>query len=166
MDRLITDMCEILDAEGLCLDELFRLEEEKTDTIMRHDGKNLERISRDQERILDRMRALESGRMERMESIRKERGIGNDVATLGDMIERLDGATAGRLSERRGRIRSAAGRLGRVREKNRVLIRDNMEYYEILLTGLRRESARERGYGRDGKEEESLRNSILFNLTA
>ncbi len=166
MDRLIVNMCEILDAEAKCLANLCDLEEKKTHVIMSHDGKNLERISRDQESILERMAALEATRMTRMESIRSARGIDRDVKTLVDMIARLDGDSAASLRERRAAVRNAAGKLGRMREKNHALIRDNMEYYEILLTGLRRESARERGYGRDGREEDGLRNSILFNQTA
>ncbi|MBN2079563.1 MAG: flagellar protein FlgN [Spirochaetes bacterium] len=166
MDRLIVDMCEILDAEAKCLGSLCELEENKTDVIMVHDGKNLERISRDQESILERMRSLETRRMARMQAIRGRRGISGDITTLADMIARLEGDAAACLKERRARVRNAAGKLGRIREKNHALIRDNMEYYEILLTGLRRESARERGYGCDGREEDGLRNSILFNQTA
>jgi len=54
-------------------------------------------------------------------------------------------------------------RLSRIQETNRVLIHDNMEYYNILLTGLRRDRSLDTGYGSDGREEENLKNSILFN---
>ena len=57
-------------------------------------------------------------------------------------------------------------RLSRIQDTNRVLISDNMEYYNILLTGLRRDPSLETGYGRDGREDEKLKNSILFNQTA
>ena len=57
-------------------------------------------------------------------------------------------------------------KLQRLQETNQTLINDNMEYYNILLTGLRRSGPLDTGYGRDGKEEENLKNSILFNKTA
>jgi hypothetical protein len=57
-------------------------------------------------------------------------------------------------------------RLSRIQETNQVLIHDNMEYYNILLTGLRRDRSMDTGYGSDGREEETLKNSILFNQKA
>ncbi len=166
MDRQILEMCGILEEEGLCFHELCELEEKKTAAIIAHDGRLLEKISIEQEGILDRLYFLDVQRMERMNALKARRLIEKNASTLADLIARLEEDSAVGLKERGAAIKTAAARLGRKRETNRALMRDNMDYYQILLAGLRRETNPDRGYGQDGREEESLRSSILFNQTA
>jgi hypothetical protein len=45
-------------------------------------------------------------------------------------------------------------------------LNDNMEFYDILLSGLKNSSTLKSGYGKDGKEKGRVFNPVLFNIKA
>ena len=166
MEKNIEVMTRILKEETGLFEKLCKLEKTKTGAIIEHDAKLLETISREQEDILGRISALENDRTKEMDDYRKHRHIHSHSFTLKDMAGVLEGTTATNVLTIGRNLKDVMLRLGRMQDTNRVLINDNMEYYNILLTGLRRDRSTETGYGRDGREDERLKNSILFNQTA
>jgi hypothetical protein len=166
MEKNIGTMTKILKEETSLFERLCALEKSKTEAIIEHNAKLLESISHEQEEILARISSLENDRTKQMDDYRKHRHVRNNNFTLKDMVEVLEGTPATSILTIGRNLKDVMLRLGRMQATNRVLINDNMEYYNILLTGLRRDPSMETGYGRDGREDEKLKNSILFNQTA
>jgi hypothetical protein len=166
MEKNVIVMTGILKEETELFEKMCSLEKSKTEAIIEHNAKLLESISLDQEEILGRISVLENDRTRKMEDYKKHRHIRKSTFTLKDMTEVLDGSTASSMLAIGRNLKDVMIRFSRIQDTNRVLIHDNLEYYNILLTGLRRDRSLETGYGRDGREDEKLKNSILFNQTA
>jgi hypothetical protein len=165
MNKHIAEIATILQEETRLFNTVCSLEENKTGAIMTHDGRLLDRISREQEGLLGTISALESSRMRHADLV-AHRGGGGGHATLADIVSRAGDGHEVRLRDMGRSLRSVLIKLKNLQETNQVLINDNMEYYNILLTGLRRSRSADAGYGEDGREEEKLKNSILFNKKA
>lgn len=166
MEQQLVDMNRILKEETELFEKIFALEESKTGAIIGQHGKQLEMISLEQEGLLSRVSALESSRSRTIDSYRQRIHMKHENPTLRDIIATMD-ASSGPQMEARGRnLKRLMDKLSRLQETNNKLISDNMEYYNILMSGIRRDRSVETGYGSDGKEEEKMRNSILFNQTA
>ena len=166
MEKNVNAMTKILKEETTLFEKMCSLEKTKTGAIIEHNAKLLEVISLEQEEILARISTLENDRARQMEDYMKQRHIRNNSFTLRDMADMLDSPTSSSMLTIGRSLKDVMVRLGRMQDTNRVLISDNMEYYNILLTGLRRDRSMETGYGSDGREDEKLKNSILFNQTA
>jgi hypothetical protein len=166
MDKHIVEMGRILKEETGLFEKLFLLERNKTSAILEHNGKLLEKISLEQEGILSSISKLEMDRMKHIENYKKHKHIHKTGISLSDITVLMDNTSSDNMRILGRNLKDVMLRLGRIQETNQVLIHDNMEYYNILLTGLRRDRTLDTGYGSDGREEENLKNSILFNQTA
>jgi hypothetical protein len=163
MNNHIIEMGRTLKEEKALFEKLCLLERNKTGAILDHNGKLLEKISIEQEGILSIISKLEMDRIKHIENYKKHKHIRQAGITLSDITGILDGFSADTMRVLGRNLKDVMMRLSRIQETNRVLIHDNMEYYNILLTGLRRDRSLDTGYGSDGREEENLKNSILFN---
>jgi hypothetical protein len=166
MEKHITEMIRILKEETGLFEKLCSLEKDKTGAIVDHNGKLIEKISMEEEGLLSMISSLESMRLRQVEAYLKHRHIRNDHVTLSDVAATAEKPVSDNMILLGRNLKEVMMRLDRLQETNRVLMNDNMEYYNILLTGLRRNSSTETAYGSNGKEEEKLKNSILFNQTA
>ncbi len=166
MEKHITEMIRILKEETGLFEKLCSLEKDKTGAIVDHNGKLIEKISLEEEGLLSMISFLESMRLRQVEAYVKQRHIRNDHVTLSDVAATAEKPVSDNMILLGRNLKEVMMRLGRLQETNHVLMHDNMEYYNILLAGLRRTSSTETAYGSNGKEEEKLKNSILFNQTA
>jgi hypothetical protein len=166
MDKHAAEIKNILKEETGLFDRLYTLERTKTSAIIEHNGSLLEKLSLEQEGLFSNIMVLETDRMKRVDEFKKSRKIHDRGVSLNDIAARMDAPAAEHMRLFGRNLKDMMQRLRRLQETNRVLINDNMEYYNILLTGLRRTGPLDTGYGRDGKEEENLKNSILFNKRA
>ncbi len=166
MEKHIAEMLRILKEETGLFEKLCYLEKEKTGAIVEHNGTLMEKISGEEEGLLALISSLEASRLRHVEACTKHRRIRKDRITLSDVAATAEGSISENMLLLGRGLKEVMMKLGRLQETNRVLINDNMEYYNILLTGLRRNSSLDTGYGSDGREEEKLKNSILFNQTA
>ena len=91
MERHDFEVGKILKDEMVIFEKLFALEEHKTGAILEHDGKLLEKISRDQELLLSKMQSLESDRMKKMAACKRARHIKKENATLKEIAEAVGG---------------------------------------------------------------------------
>lgn len=165
MDRHLEEIVRILTEEKGVFQKILSLEEAKTGSIVSQDGKLLEKLSREQEDVLTRVSALESERMSRIMNFMKTRPHGGGTVSLRDVAASA-GPDGGRLLSIGKDLNGMLSRLELLRNTNKKLISDNMEYFNILLSGLRRGYLAETGYGADGREEEKAAQAILFNKTA
>jgi len=166
MEKHITEMIRILKEETGLFEKLCSLEKDKTGAIVDHNGKLIEKISLEEEGLLSMISSLESMRLRQVEAYVKQRHIRNDHVTLSDVAATAEKPVSDNMILLGRNLKEVMMRLGRLQETNHVLMHDNMEYYNILLAGLRRTSSTETAYGSNGKEEEKLKNSVLFNQTA
>lgn len=166
MDRQVEELAGILKEETGIFDTIYSLERSKTSAIIEHNGSLLEKLSREQEGLVSDIMALETLRMKRIQEYKKARLIRTQGVTLSDIAGGMKDSEAEQVRLIGRNLQEVMSRLRRLQETNLVLINDNMEYYNILVTGLRRSGPLDTSYGRDGREEETLKNSILFNITA
>ncbi len=166
MEQHISEMLRILKEETGLFEKLCSLEKDKTGAIVDHNGTLLEKISSEEEGLLGLIANLEASRLRHVDAYMKHRRIRNNLITLSDVAAAADNPVSENMLLLGRGLKEVMMKLGRLQETNRVLINDNMEYYNILLAGLRRNSTLDTGYGSDGREEEKLKNSILFNQTA
>jgi hypothetical protein len=166
MEKHVTEMIRILKEETGLFERLCSLEKDKTGAIVDHNGNLIEKISGEEEKLLARISDLESMRLALVNAYMRHRHMGKDHVTLADVAATAEKHVSENMLLLGRSLKEVMMRLGRLQETNQVIIHDNMEYYNILLTGLRRNGSPETGYGKDGREEEKLNNSILFNKTA
>lgn len=166
MEKHIAEMIRILKEEAGLFEKLCSLEKDKTGAIVDHNGKLIEKISGEEEGLLAAVSELEALRLRQVNDYMRLRHIRKDHVTLSDVAAAADKPASENMLLLGRSLKEVMMKLGRLQDTNRVLIHDNMEYYNILLTGLRRNSSVDTGYSSDGREEEKLKNSILFNKTA
>ncbi len=166
MDGHIGHIKSILKEEAGLFERLYSLERNKTSAIIEHNGSLLEKLSREQEELISGIMALENDRMKRVDAFKKVRHIGHQGVSLGEIAGRIEAPENEQVRLLGRGLKEIMSRLRRLQETNQSLIRDNMEFYNIMLAGLRRAGSPDTGYGRDGRGEENLRNSILFNKKA
>lgn len=166
MDGQIGQLQKILREETGIFDKIYSLERSKTGAIIEQNGALLEKLSRAQEGLLSDIMALEPVRMKRVDEFKRARHIRHQGISISDIAQHIETPEAEQLRVIGRSLKDSMLKLQRLQETNQTLINDNMEYYNILLTGLRRSGPLDTGYRRDGKEAENLKSSILFNKTA
>jgi flagellar biosynthesis/type III secretory pathway chaperone len=159
------EMEKILEYELGTFEHLYSLEEKKTVAIINHDGKLLEKISREQEALISKVQALEEDRIRAISDFKKARRCIGETPTLKEISDAVEVGEKDRLTSIGGNLGDIVNRLYKLQKTNGTLINDNMEYYNILRKGLRGKGMTHTGYSQEGKEEETLKQSILFNQT-
>ena len=165
MDNHIERIIAILHEEERLFEETHGIEERKIGAIMSHDGSLLDRLSRRQEAILEDIERIEKSRCALVSDFAALHNISGSH-TLSDIAGRVDANTAEWLVEAGRRLRLQLERLKKIQATVRTLIDDNMEYYRILIDGLKRGPGSSAQYGMNGREDEKGPRSILINTTA
>jgi flagellar biosynthesis/type III secretory pathway chaperone len=162
------DLENILSEQKRIYDELFHMEEQKTSVIMDRSGSGLERISMEQERLLEELSGFEKKRATLAADIIRLRNlkVQSESVTLGDIIRSMDGAESGDLMRRGLELKETILRLQRLQSTNERLINDNMELFNLLLSGIKNTTSIRSGYDSGGRENRKTSGSVLFNKTA
>ena len=172
--RRVTMMKPVLELEKILLEEkriyeeIFALEENKGEAIMVRKGPDIESISREQEFLLDELNIQERKRSAAIDEyirLNKIRDLSGDV-TLADVIRSMDEDSSHHLMLLGLELKTTMLKLKRLQDTNEQLIRDNMEFFQILLSGLKDTGAIRSGYDRGGREDKKVAGSLLFNKTA
>ncbi len=168
MFKPVIELEQILGEELTRYEELYSLEEEKSERIIQRNGAAMEEISERQEDLLEEVTRLEEKRLSMIQEysrINNLRDMGRDLS-LRDVILSMDEDSSAHLSRLGMELRRLLVKLDRLRKNNERLIQDNLDFFEILVSGLRNETALSGGYGRDGREEEKVSSSLVINHTA
>ncbi len=168
MNRAIEKLLSILNLQKDVYHDITLIEEEKSGAIMKRAGRSIEDLSVMQERLLEEVDSLETERLKLMDNYRKFALLSHpqNEITLLDIIDSVDSKSAVALREAGSNLKGVLKKLKRVQEMNSVLLRDSMEFYEILISGLKNSSTIKSGYGRDGRENAKSFNPVLFNIKA
>lgn len=148
--------------------EILKLEQGKGDAIIAKNGRLIQEISGKQDRILKNVESLE---MERLAIISRyfpqlagENDRGN--ITLKDIAASLDSASSERILKLGSELKTLLLKVKAKQETNSAMLKDNIDYFDILISGLKNSSSLKSGYDRDGKEDERVVNPVLFNQRA
>lgn len=147
---------------------LYELEEKKGKAIMEKNGSLIESLSMEQERLLERVAALEDKRMRRIEELlaRKPlKGVPRE-ASLRDILPATDGDSAHRLLGLGEELRRLTRRLESLYRTNQRLIEDNLKFFNILLSGLKSTVSVNTGYSEKGVEKSRVAGALLLNTQA
>ncbi len=168
MHQAVLKLENIMKLEREIYQEIFHIEEDKSEAIMKKSGKAIEELSVSQEKLLGKIESLEKERIKLMDSYKKTQKLHlthGDV-TLQDIIDSSDSKTAFPLKEAGIELKKILLKVKNIQDLNSRLIKDNMEFYDILISGLKNSSTLRSGYGRDGKEQGRVFNPVLFNIKA
>jgi hypothetical protein len=168
MQHVVLKLKNLLNIEKDIYFEIFNIEEEKSEAIIKKSGKVIEELSVSQERLLNKIESLEKERIKLMEEYSKHRNVlhhGNEI-TLQDIIDTVDAKSSSALKLAGIELKKILLKVKNIQDVNSQLLKDNMEFYDILISGLKNSSTLRSGYGRDGKEKGRVFNPVLFNIKA
>lgn len=168
MQHVVLKLKNLLNIEKDIYCEIFNIEEEKSEAIIKKSGKIIEELSVSQERLLNKIESLEKERIKLMEEYKKHRSVlhhGNEI-TLQDIIDTVDAKSSSALKLAGIELKKILLKIKNIQDVNSQLLKDNMEFYDILISGLKNSSTLRSGYGRDGKEKGRVFNPVLFNIKA
>jgi len=148
--------------------EILKLEQSKGDAIISKNGRLIQEISGKQERILKNVESLEMERLAVISRYFPQIAGDNDrgSATLKDIASSLDSASSERILKLGSELKALLLKVRAKQETNSAMLKDNIEYFDILISGLKNSSSLKSGYDRDGKEDERVVNPVLFNQRA
>ncbi len=168
MHQAVFKLENIMNLEREIYQEIYKIEEDKSEAIMKKSGRVIEELSVTQEKLLGKIETLENDRIKLMESYKKTHKLHppHGGITLQDIIDSTDDETASALKEAGVELKKILLKVKSIQDLNSRLIKDNMEFYDILISGLKNSSTLRSGYGRDGKEQGRVFNPVLFNIKA
>lgn len=147
--------------------ELYGLEEGKSAAIIERNGKLLESVSQKQEQLLGRIAALEAAREKHITEYAEINRLDDlpRAVTLRDIVLSMDEDASHRLLRAGMDLKKLLLRLDSLNKTNRTLIEDNLEFFNILLSGLKNTVSVNVGYSDRGLEKPKVGGSLLFNKT-
>ncbi|MFA5518745.1 MAG: flagellar protein FlgN [Spirochaetota bacterium] len=148
--------------------EILVYEEQKSEAIISKNGKAIQEIASLQEKLIKSVEILESERI----NLIQLHFTGNKSASNAETIT-LRELTASMAQQKRlsitrlgEELKSLLLKVRAKQESNFSMLKDNMEYFDILISGLKNSSSVKSGYGKDGKEDERVMNPVLFSQKA
>ncbi len=168
MEKSVLEMENILSKENEIYTRICEIEEQKGESILKKDGHSIKGLVEAQEKFLSEIEKLEDERMKCIERYIQTNNL-HDMCknlTLKEVVSSMDEDSAHHLLTLGMDLKGKLLGLQSVQKLNMKLLEDNMEFYNILISGLKESSTLKSGYGRDGKEEDMITNPVLFNLRA
>ena len=167
MKNLVKSIERILSEQKDLYGKVFSIEEKKNIAIIEKDGKLIEKLSSEQENLLSRISRLERSREKVIKNYREMKIIENmpEDITLKGIAKSLNRDSSSNLLKMGSELKGIILKLSSLQETNRKLLNDNMEFYNILFSGLKSSTSIQSGYGKDGKEDGRVANSVMINKT-
>lgn len=168
MHHLITSLENVMILEKEIYEEIYNIEENKTEAIINRDGRAVEELSSVQEKFLMKIDAVENERIKIMHSLGKSIRSDNQAGeiTLNEIISLIEGDYAATLKQTGSDLKRILVNIREVQDLNSQMMKDNMEYYDILISGLKNSSSLKSGYDKDGREKAKAFNPVLLNIKA
>ena len=168
MKPLIVRLDNIMMQEKEIYDEIFNIEENKTEAIMNRDGKAIEELSSVQEKFLMKIDSMENERLQIMHELGRYIGTVNHEGeiTLNDIINFFNGEYGAKLKETGSGLKKILISIKEIQDLNSRMMNDNVEFYDILISGLKNSSTLKSGYDKDGREKAKVFNPVLLNIKA
>lgn len=168
MNKPVFNLEKILDDERKLYEKIYNIEEKKTPAIIERDGKLIELLSVEQEMIVSEISLLEKARNEAVKqyiSMNHLNDMGREY-TIRDVILSMDEDSSLHLLRIGMDLKDLLLKISEIQKTNERMIKDNMEFFDILLSGLRSSGSINAGYGRNGREDGKVHGAFIFNQTA
>ncbi len=148
--------------------EILVYEEKKSEAIISKNGKVIQEISALQEKLIKSVEDLEAERINfiGMHFTGNKSATNGEAITLKEIAASMDSKKGLAITRQGEELKSLLLKVRAKQENNFSMLKDNMEYFDILISGLKNSSSVRSGYGRDGKEDERVINPVLFSQRA
>jgi len=168
MMKPVLDLEAILNDEKQIYEEIYALEEKKEGAILDRDGRQLEKLSLIQEKLLENIAVLEKKRDRVIEDYIRVNNLPDisGTVTLQEMVRLMDESASRHFSQLGMDLKNILRRLSSLQHTNEILIKDNIDFFNMLMSGLRNSTSIQAGYNSAGKENSKTAGSLLFNKTA
>ena len=166
MESPVRELEQILKSEVDIYEKVASIEEEKTDSIMSRNGHEIEAFAKEQDRLLSEIGELEKRREKSIDRYREINSL-EDIQglSLADVIRNMDEDSALKLMHYGMELKKTMLRVGALTHTNRKLIEDNIEFFEILLSGIKSSASIQGGYTRCGETDQKMHGPLLFCKT-
>ncbi len=168
MFRPVVDMERILTEENNIYTCLYDLEREKSEALIKKDWENLEKLSIEQDKLFSKLELIEKEREQLIDEYSRMNNL-DDLQreiTLKDIVLSMDEDSSHHLLELGMELKNIMMKTEGLVRTNEKILNDNMEFFNILISGLKNRTAINEGYGKDGREENrKAADSLLFNRT-
>ncbi len=135
MASLIEELIQVLEQECLIYEELFRVSDTKTRAIVRGDIGQLQKITDNEQNVVDEVLILEKRRQNIVNDIAVVLNQKNKAMTVADIVRIMEGQPEFQkpLSELHQRMRSVVSELQRINGQNRELLENALEMTEFNI---------------------------------
>lgn len=142
---------------------LLHYEEQKREAIVAFNGDVLFSLSKEQEALLHELEKLENTRQKLVKNHAKNT-LGSGDSTLKDFITAMKADDESIITDS-SLLKVKIEKFLRLHEANKKLIHDNIEFFNVVLSSLRKAVTVETGYGPEGLAKRSASGSVLMNKT-
>ncbi|NLV66241.1 MAG: flagellar protein FlgN [Spirochaetes bacterium] len=157
----------ILQSEITVYEDILLLEEEKGRAILKKEGKLIEELSFRQESLVKEIDELELLRIHAAAGCKRNYAeSGRQEPTLAEIASAMESKQGDRLLKTGSELKSILQKIRDIQAVNERMIKDNIEFFEILIEGLRDISSIKSGYNSEGRESSKTVNPVLFSIRA
>ncbi len=165
MSAVLIDLENILNEEQKIFNNIYQLEEEKSEAIIARDGNLLQSLSSSQEEKLRSIQPLEKKRTEIIDHFRNSHGYDlSQHVTLKDIIS-TESTQNDKIIKLGAKLNLTLQKMKSLQDTNTKLMNDNIEFFNILLRELKGSVTLKTGYSEKGIEKEEVTNSLILNKT-
>lgn len=154
----------IIKKEIAIYNQLLAIEEQKKDAIIAFNGEQLFLFSKEQEKYVHELEHLEAARQNVLNNATKQ-GLQQGNISLKDFIMIASANNTENVVLLGYELKKKIEKFSRLYEGNKKLINDNMEFFNIILSSLRKATSYETGYGPEGLAMRSASGAVLMNKT-
>lgn len=157
----------ILQSEITVYEDILLLEEEKGRAILKKDGRLIEDLSLRQESLIKEIDDLELERIRAVAGCRRpDLSRTSQEPTLNEIASVMGKEQGARLLEAGAELKGILQKIREIQDINTRMIKDNIEFFEILIEGLKDSSSIKSGYNSEGRESSRMVNPVLFSIRA
>ena len=163
MESQVGSIAAILTTEAEIYEKVASIEEEKTSAILCRNGRELEDCVREQERLLSEIAALEEKRARTVALYAKSSTP--EKVSLDELVGGMNKDDARKLMRCGHELKKVMLRVSSLSDTNRRLLEDNIEFFNIMLSGIKNQASIQGGYTRVGGTDQVMHKPLLFNKT-
>ncbi len=164
MSSIFGEIISIIDRQADLYEEFLLLERKKTDCISENLSKELEAVVTDQENVLSQIDLIELSRVSCVRRITGKFFINKANPTLRDIAQYADDISGKEMIYCAERLKKLTNELQRILELNARMLRDNMNFYSLIVDGIK-DSLDDKSAYSAGKESRVKKTSVLINRT-
>ena len=157
---MIDKIIKILEYQLIMYNDLFRISEIKTKTIV--DGKvnELEKITARECEYSEQIDKLEKGRQELTGKLFKHIEI-NEELTISNIVKNTTKENGDKLEEIKQKLNDLLEKLKNQNELNQNLINNSLEYIDFSINIMTQVGVSENKYGKDGQQTDNTKKNMF-----